>query len=537
MSGVHAIGGTQEDKFGPLQPSTRKLLNRAQRLASKQPLDTLHILLAAIEATDPDLLSSQVLATHVDERHQARLIRVIKDDLAEVEAEAVLDGLTSRLNVCKAIWTQKANEGSLLITDTLILWAILSKDPRTSEIMDFCKLDAAPTIAKLEGLFEKDMPPSPPPTTIPPPASKPRPLRPAPDPKVKAMSFTEVIQPVSLFPDSVKITKEMHSVPAMGAFLLALGKSARSPKREIVIIAGHNGSATKEMPQVLAYRLNSEEHFQGWREPLNHYKLVHKVDMEALRREAEPGKILAAAKAYALEKRAILMLDNIDAVKGHTAIDEKIKKELVDRGEGLIFGRWEYYGRPHDDFTLGLKNVTEVKVEPYHTEATKAFLSRYCYPAWNAAGYTFAENAFESVMKLEPGAFIDNERMTLPYLAVTLGEGAFQTLLEGEESIKGTARCALEAFTELFDVEQPPLPDEQSVVFIETLKQGKADTLALLEQPFPEGPNVITRAHVISQLICHNDSEFHFHPFYPDLCEKSVQGESEESGKMSQKKH
>jgi hypothetical protein len=116
--------------------------------------------------------------------------------------------------------------------------------------------------------------------------------------------------------------------------------------------------------------------------------------------------------------------------------------------------------------------------------------------------------------------------MTLPYLVVELASGAIQTVLDGESLIRETLIMALDALEKLRDewaTTEMRIRDKYEHV----LDEAHEEISALLQSPLPvknaEGKLLLTRAYVSAQLICPNDSEFHYPGHAPDQLNAHLQ--------------
>ncbi len=506
------MSGLFNGKYGRLHESAEKLLSRAQRLRGEQPLDTLHILLAAIEPGTTETTISDILASYFEPLRK-RLSKFIKDELQESPAPASTAEITDRLTRCTGAWIQAADERNVQLTDAFLLWAILLKDSRTNQLLTYAfNIDVTTLATGLEERF----------TLIQQGPVEHIALNGAASKKVHVPSM----QVVS---GSPPIDREMFSKDA-DDLLNALGESTKPWDRKFVILCGHNGSPVDTLIEVLALRLASNEPLIGSRAPLKKYKVLQRLDMEAIKGRGDAADLLERAKQVCLEagKEAILLVDHIEALQGRGVIKERLKAQLLDQGEGIIFGRYVYVGeRP--DVSLGLSSADIVDTEPLKGAQTKAFLKKYCFPQWNADGYTFTPDAFDSILALEPGAEIDEKRMTLPYLAVKLGNDTIQTAIFGEQLILETAYGALEALEQLHKEEWPTTPHEIRDHYEETLTKAASVIKGLLEKPLPEvqgGLRVLTSAHVVAQLINHNNSEFHYPKPAPRMGKKDGQKRS-----------
>lgn len=494
----------------PLTSHTfERLLEQAQQIAQTeaQPFDTLHILLAALSPADGRAFA---LDLSIDTHTLNRLIGYIKVELRLLSSSKdISDGKTGELNQSSAFWTQRAEEYHLILNDALILQTILSKDARARQILSIW-LDVDHIIKVLETLLEQEK-------------------RQVFLPVESDEEFHRFYGLISYQQAEVVIDRDMHDVE-MNNFLNILGAVATQGSEDFVVVSGQHGSPLKDLANVLAYRLE-HEHFIGVRTPLNSYKKVYDVNIDKLRLLAtqpgydvgSPGKIFKRIKRQAVAEHAIIILTHFQKMsnkKKSDPIGEAIKFELADPGDAVIAGFFEYeQNRPSNiEVTLNLSNARIVGIDSYDREKTLLFLNQYYFPRWKSEGYTFAEDAFDSIITLEPGAWIDKRRKTLPYLAAGLGNDTILTTSGGKKHIKDVADCAWTCLNKLLTLEQPKADPSLLLQFDETLKQAEQDILWLRQHFTLEKVNnteSLTRAHVITQLICHNDSEFHYPGFAP----------------------
>lgn len=494
------------------------LLGLAQQIAQqeKQPVDTLHILLAALSPATKEAL---VFYRSLDERARGILIEHIKVEL-RFSQQTPSTGQTKKFIQCREIWEQRTKEQRLLMpSDALILLTILNEDARATQFLSMRGADVNSIITALEASLKADL------------ELESRHVPGESSPIESGEEFRRFYRVLSYQQAKVKIDRNMHDVQ-MNNFLNLLGAVASHKNGHFVVVCGQRGSPLEDMANVLAYRLENE-HFIGERSSLNQYKQVYDLNIDMLKLLAtqpgqdasSPARALRKIKHQAVAEHAIIILTNFQKMATRKRIDpvgEAIKFELADPGDAVIAGFFEYdQEQPSDkELTLDLANARIVAIEPdaYTKENTLRFLKEYYAERWKEAGYCFEDNAFDSVIALEQGAWIDKRRKTLPHLASGLGSDTIQTASSGKKSIEDTANCALACLHELLTFEQPLAKEEDLARFDETLKQAEQDIKWLLSNPEPkekDGFKQLTRAHVIAQLICHNDSEFHYTGFTP----------------------
>lgn len=471
-----------EDKYGPLQPSAKRLLEKAQDLRQNQPLDTLHFLLAAFEPGVVESSVSEILKKHL-ERRQTSLIRFAEGELQENPAPAAAQETTDRLTRCIAAWRHAAIEQNKPLTDGLLLWAIFQDERITELLTHGFNVDLKALTNALYDLDRGD-------PDIPPPL--------------------EQVQTGSSYMNRDIFLRDTENI------LNALGESAAATDHPPVILYGHVGSPIDKVVEVLAYRLASREPFIDIRAPLRAYRMVLNLNMVHIKGDPKAPEVVEHAREVCQKLGAILLFDHIEALQGKGKAIENLRHQFVNQRGCLIFGRYVYSGERPKDVSLGIPTAKLIHTESYQSskpEDTRAFLTDCCLPRWNAEGYAFTNDAFDSLICLEPGAWVDNKRMALPYLAVHLGDHTIQAASQKKEHIIQTAREALAELDELHRREWTEYRHENRDEFQACLDQARHDLEKLITNPEPEKKNgllVLTRAHVIAEFLCHNNSEFHY---------------------------
>jgi hypothetical protein len=294
--------------------------------------------------------------------------------------------------------------------------------------------------------------------------------------------------------------------------------------QEVPIAVGRRGSPLGKLDQVLADRIASER-FTGTQESLNRYKAVYRLDARSLLglannpTELAPDKVFEQAKQLVQQRDAILVIDHVEAWRG-TGAPEALRWHLGNRGGALVCGLYTATNEPDvfAEATLGLPNATLVRINAYNSDETRDFLKTYAMAHWMPNGFSFAQDAFDSIYKLEPGCWISLKRITLPYLVVALSDQTIQTAIRGDDAIRQTAREALEGLKVVRDEMSRATEDVKSV-YEPLLRQVQADLDNLLRNPTPRAngpiPKMLTCGHVVAQLFCPNESEFHLPGFGP----------------------
>ncbi|HEY7414435.1 MAG TPA: hypothetical protein VH593_04530 [Ktedonobacteraceae bacterium] len=498
-------------QFGPLQPSAKKLLECAERLVpAGWPFSPLHIVLAVLKDESGDIPSSQILNTLVDSTQLNELKGFLEYGMQHGEPPASQDGLTQKLHECIQVWCKTIAERNVLLTDTVVLWTIITQDSSITHMMKNYDIQPELVTGVLVGKFERDERHS----TV-------QASSHFSSEEAQAYSKAEqLVQEVS--PSSDYRCEHMHSLVTDGV-LDVLGKSAQSKDGEIPILVGHNGSALEEVEKALADRLAANHHpFRGVRERLQEFKAVYRLALGKIHelpkgQKPGPSLVLEMAKRYALDKKAILLISQIELLHGHTELEKSLRAPLVDRGDCLILGVYtlDHHSDVSKQLSLGLPNARIHLVREYDAQDTLTFLEKFYFPQWELLGYTFEPGAFDLLMKLEPGAWIESRRRVLPYLTVDLAEDTIDTAEEGNEEIHLAAERALKEIQNLRTKELPDVREGVRKQFEGLIKQAEEEIKALSAKPSPRedaaGHKVLKSGHLLAEFFCPtNESEFHF---------------------------
>src|SRR5262249_24925726 len=114
-------------------------------------------------------------------------------------------------------------------------------------------------------------------------------------------------------------------------------------------------------------------------------------------------------------------------------------------------------------------NIKTLPFRPYGPQQTKALLDDNTFfmhlwknHVWKQMNpdnpgrvLTFAKDSFDLLISLEPGSWHDQQRKVLPGLVLDLTEDAMGTAARGENVLRETVTCALDAFGELRRDELP----------------------------------------------------------------------------------
>jgi len=322
-----------------------------------------------------------------------------------------------------------------------------------------------------------------------------------------------------------------------------------SEQAHVLVAIGRDGTLINELPKVLADRLQRGNTFTGQQAPLNAYTgKLYRMDLrtviERARREKtfKPVTVLKEAwkRLITLPEKPILLLDHIEALRterdqGKENELDAIRAQVADPRQLLVFGIFHApnHGDHTDEATLNRPDIVITQpMNTYDEKQTKALIQQFYLKYWQkeGRGYVFAPNAFDTLIKLEPGAWVHRRRMVLPCLVTEVVSDAMATVALGDAQIEASARCALDAFEHLRKEEAPGHPEKAQFELI--LNKAEKEIRELLPSSggglfgslfgggrkakvVPGKPIKITSAHVTAELICHNVSEFHYPNRFP----------------------
>jgi hypothetical protein len=504
--------------FGSLEPSAQRLIESARALVSPgQDLDVLHVLLASIPADAPDASGSEaidgsVVAALLTKAVDLNLVRaLVRVELKLHAGQNSSAGITDALLRAANFWRNVSIRSNARVTDAVVMWGVLADDNIASHILHEAHADLSALLHDLERHFDLILPnlgrqeykigPRVVPPTIPPDKR---------DAYLVAAEMTRTVQPTNGFHYA-----GMHAI-LLSNTLDVLGSC--SPP-QFAVLEGRNGSPLRYVGQVIADRIASGEQFTEQRERLRQCRAVYLLNLESIIQlaakpdEPDPWDVLEMTVEQADEDRAVLLLDHIELLGAHGDTERKLLAQLSDPGDTLILGLYELKerGDPGVERTLGLHDVRQILARDYTPAQTKALLFDFYVPQWETRGFTFAPDAFDAVIALEPGAWIELRRKTLPYLVVGLAADAVQMIRDGVHLIRDVAHRALDA---LEDLKQERATSDEHIreQFDPVLAMAREEIQSLIAEPvtMDQSKYRVTRAHMLAQLICPNASEFHY---------------------------
>jgi hypothetical protein len=511
--------------YNPPEPT---VLARAKMLIrAGQAFDTLHIVLAALQDPGSAGPAGEVFG-NLDAHLREQWIAGIQSELALHGVPATFtDNTTDRLRQCEEIWRREAlGRGGL--TNTLVLATIVNSDRTIGDQMRVYGIDREWLLSNLQSrLNQPDGFNAGPPFGA---GINPGPRGSFDNPAGVAGAFGAptttsgqqgllggLLSPVET--SQGLIYKELHSV-ASNHFLNELGSAGQS--RAVPIITGYDGSPLPILSQTLADSVAFHTAFTGQRAPLANYVAVYRLDMRRLFElaggsgEQMAYRAFESAKQLAQSNRAILMLDHVEALKGTSQFETYLRAQVINHGETLVFGVFWVADEtdPIVQAAAAFPGSPIIRANPFGAEETKDFLRQTYIPQWERDGFSFTQDAFDSVIAMESGAWINLHRKRLPFLVVDIATDTIETARGGELSIKATAQAAANALADLWRTEWPPanMVDDERRRLENMLHESDTEVRRLVERPTisqRNGKVVLTRAHVVAQLVCPNESEYH----------------------------
>jgi hypothetical protein len=487
-----------------------------------------HIMLAALSAISEERWANNPLHTLIDVTRRDQCAVALRTALAlQGEAPTTPDKFSTDLVPAFKTWEQVALNRNVRVTTAFILWHLLVNDPVVNLVFVTAATDTEFIARSLEHHFDPLFT-----TTI----TK-IPLENVTAPLYKELAdFTEWLRPSNVVESNATrqmLYDGMHPI-IMANILNVLGTLEQS---KIAIVRGAHGTPVRDIDKVLADVLAAKAYDVQDRPRLQRrYQLVYRINLGGLRNwglnpaNPPPHLILQLAMDIAVKNQAILVVNELETLKHRTEIDFALLSVLADPKECLVLGSFETNPPYEEDpiQMLDLTNAELIAAHAYSPAKTLNLLQKYYLPQWQLRyGYDFAPDAFETVIALEPGAWINLRRKTLPYLVVGLALDTIQTARGGTLLMLDTIQMALDALDKLND-EWGTSERRHREQFKPVLDAARADIQALQGHPQPErnqqGNFVLTRGHVAAQLICPNDSEFHYPNHAPEgLMQRGLQ--------------
>lgn len=564
---------THWEYFPPSHPTGARLYEYALGWVQiSHPLDTLHIVCAALNPQAPDIPVNGLIAQIIAPAMRERWLRYM---LAELHAQA--GGIPSSRQVsplllhCLDIWRQRSVDPAQPVTDVVMVATAIGIDVRIQRIMESCGISIQIFLQGLwqmsaqqaipgfwqSGSFPAFLPEvfgisitGPQPATgpqviisTPPPAMRSGSTMPPapfglPAPGSRPLRQEDIVNWLlsAIVCDDEAVRTEIqrlirHIEPSHGysyakvhaldvtVFLDLLAESLHHGP--VPVVAGRAGSHASKLPQVLADRMAQSFRFEGKQGPLNSCSWLYAIDVAELRDLAsisgkpEPQKVLDEILRAFTASSSLLMVDHVEVLFGGSKVEESLRALFIDRGDVPVFGR---YHLSASDSTADLAARVGSKVAIVSTRAataveTRELIARFFVPQWELDGFSFTKNAFEGLFALEPGLWMGTEQIALPYLAVDIAQDAIQGVRDGDVSVLTAARRAIAAIKTLNPRNRIFLRRDARRMFDKALLEAHREIQQLIEKPISmqvTGHRLLTRAHITAQLLGGGRVEFRY---------------------------
>jgi hypothetical protein len=409
-------------------------------------VDTLDVILEVLLYPDDTGEAGEVLARALEPGARDALVADLRRSTAMVPRSGPGSEMSARLRRCHDAWTAEADRQREPAGSVLIVQTILERDEEIQRVLARHDIDRRALLERLDHLGRRDFATS----------------------GVHADSWDdvaaveiarEIVRPGRESPYHRYAALQSHAVNhALNLLCEHLHEYA------LVVCAGRRGTLVENIETVLADRYASHTPFLWGQTALNSFKSVRTLDVrELLGREEIDGevdrvhvpavRILRAALRQALAESAILLVDHLEVLMdgspqptSHTR--EAMRKQIANRGATCVLGI--YHVRPAESNVdalgaakLGQMNVKAALIAPYVLEETQELLTSFCYPRWQADGFTFTGDAFAGALDLAADFPLDDEPIALPGIALLLAERTIETAREGHDRQRATAKHAL----------------------------------------------------------------------------------------------
>src|SRR5690348_16566436 len=130
---------TPWEQFQLSHPTAVRLCECANGLVrANQPLDTLHLMYAALSPQAPDVQVSAVIAQLLPQTLRERWVVAIVAELLQPAPAAAPHQPSLALAQCVELWRQRAADPTLPVTDVFMIATIIGVDVRVQRMMDLC---------------------------------------------------------------------------------------------------------------------------------------------------------------------------------------------------------------------------------------------------------------------------------------------------------------------------------------------------------------------------------------------------------------
>jgi hypothetical protein len=283
--------------------------------------------------------------------------------------------------------------------------------------------------------------------------------------------------------------------------------------QHVVVVYGMHGTPIDRIGQVLA------DYLRGGSRVLPGYHTVLELSLMKVRSMAATYETrlaavegLNAAMARAVKEQAILLLTDLEALDGGAEVDEALAGELAAPGNALVVALYTEEERGSTNLNSGILSSQKIMKIPAEfnlgsislAKRTRNVLHDHFLPHWDAElRCVFEENAFDTVIALEPFAERDGHRLTLPYLAIYPGRDACDMVTLGTERV---LRRVSEAKFRLAALREQTAADEELQGYFDLLWGDiEADLTALEAEPIKHdtrnSKKIVRRGHVIAEVL------------------------------------
>jgi hypothetical protein len=344
-----------------------------------------------------------------------------------------------------------------------------------------------------------------------------------------AQSGDEWLQQVSPTKNHAWVTSYPGRLPTV-LDVLNNSSLAESP-RHVLVMVGVKGSPKRDMAKAITDYLDQPASDRPGRRNLQPYRSVYVLDCRRLDAVMSnpPGLDAAAVMARirstiplspkTSRDRVVLVLDPVPVLL-RTPETRRLWTALAQATDIAVLGTLD----PIEDQQAlsALENMSPVQVDNVVVnkttlEDTYRILRTHWYPEWHSAGFAFENHAFDHVIALEPGARVNGSRMTLPYLAVEMGQQAINHVedeLRGDHVLVRDFASALQHIKNLLSSIEVTsdlaaiLEDAEEEITTASADIGK--TLSLSERKSHSGQSVkiLPQAYVTAQLLSMNSNSF-----------------------------
>ena len=472
----------QLSAYGPYEESADDLLGRSTRLAPKpQELSPEHVLLSALPEPATGQLSLkqsplQWLRTSEERERLGRLRAILQREI-----DAPVPHGSEDLIRCATTWNLTASNRGILITDALIVWAILEDDNSASQALDLA-FDKRALQQALEARFS-----------------------PANQANGRALPQRPKIQD---YLEQVPASPEYRYAKEFTTFLDDVVTKVDSCEgSEFVVVYGERGSPLRALKHIIADSLLQP----GVRtETLGNLGACHGVlvmSMASIYRLSVDDTMAVLDDALAMCRneydKQVLILDHLEELPRHqvgayaqtvSALTERLAR--LDISMDMVIGQyWLSHEEAEQDVNFDLNHVLDLPdIKPRRAKAflalhTENALRDYFEPVWKREGFDFNDDSFTGLILLEP-AIIErgNHPKRLPFLAIDVVQsvvGNIKRRSASPDAIKTWVKSqAYNSLDTLKQIATLPIPSERiGNHFASEITRARAEAERLIAKP------------------------------------------------------